>query len=300
MKILITGATGLVGTELVNLLLRKGVQVNFLTISQNKITKKPNLQGFFWNPEQGIIDENAFIGVDAIIHLAGANVSKRWTNTYKQEIIESRIISSNLLFKVLKHNPNQVKQIISASAIGVYPDSLKNIYTETNKNIDDSFLGNVVVKWEESVDKFKLLNIKVCKLRTGIVLSEKGGALFEMLKPIKFGLGAAFGTGKQIQSWIHLTDLTEMYLFAAQNQLEGIYNAVAPNPISNKQLTVAIAKKLKKPLFLPNIPEFIMQMVLGEMHEILFSSQNVNNHKIINEGFSFKYTSVEKALEHLL
>lgn len=300
MKILITGATGLVGTELVNLLLRNGVQVNFLTISQNKITKKPNLQGFFWNPEQGIIDENAFIGVDAIIHLAGANVSKRWTNTYKQEIIESRIISSNLLFKVLKHNPNQVKQIISASAIGVYPDSLKNIYTETNKNIDDSFLGNVVVKWEESVDKFKLLNIKVCKLRTGIVLSEKGGALFEMLKPIKFGLGAAFGTGKQIQSWIHLTDLTEMYLFAAQNQLEGIYNAVAPNPISNKQLTIAIAKKLKKPLFLPNIPEFMMQLILGEMHEIIFSSQNVNNNKIINEGFSFKYTSVEKALEHLL
>ena len=300
MKILITGATGLVGTELVNLLLRNGVQVNFLTISQNKITKKPNLQGFFWNPEQGIIDENAFIGVDAIIHLAGANVSKRWTNTYKQEIIESRIISSNLLFKVLKHNPNQVKQIISASAIGVYPDSLKNIYTETNKNIDDSFLGNVVVKWEESVDKFKLLNIKVCKLRTGIVLSEKGGALFEMLKPIKFGLGAAFGTGKQIQSWIHLTDLTEMYLFAAQNQLEGIYNAVAPNPISNKQLTIAIAKKLKKPLFLPNIPEFMVQLILGEMHEILFSSQNVNNNKIINEGFSFKYTSVEKALEHLL
>jgi uncharacterized protein (TIGR01777 family) len=300
MKILITGATGLVGTELVNLLLRKGVQVNFLTISQNKITKKPNLQGFFWNPEQGIIDENAFIGVDVIVHLAGANVSKRWTNTYKQEIIESRIISSNLLFKVLKHNPNQVKQIISASAIGVYPDSLKNIYTETNKTLDNSFLGNVVVKWEESVDKFKLLNIKVCKLRTGIVLSEKGGALFEMLKPIKFGLGAAFGTGKQIQSWIHLTDLTEMYLFAAQNQLEGIYNAVAPNPISNKQLTVAIAKKLKKPLFLPNIPEFMMQLILGEMHEILFSSQNVNNNKIINEGFSFKYTSVEKALEHLV
>jgi NAD dependent epimerase/dehydratase family enzyme len=121
-----------------------------------------------------------------------------------------------------------------------------------------------------------------------------------MLKPIKFGLGAAFGTGKQIQSWIHLTDLTEMYLFAAQNQLEGIYNAVAPNPISNKQLTVAIAKKLKKPLFLPNIPEFMMQLILGEMHEILFSSQNVNNNKIINEGFSFKYTSVEKALEHLV
>lgn len=300
MKILITGATGLVGTELVELLLKSGINVNFLTTSQKKIKNKPNLKGFFWNPEQGIINENAIIGVDVIIHLAGASVAKRWTNAYKQEIIESRIVSSNLLFKVLKHNPNQVKQIISASAIGIYPDSLKNIYTETNKTIDDSFLGNVVVKWEESVDKFKLLNIKVCKLRTGIVLSEKGGALTEMIKPIKFGLGAAFGTGKQFQSWIHLTDLVEMYLFASQHDLEGIYNAVAPNPLSNKQLTVAIAKQLKKPLFLPNIPEFIMQMILGEMHEILFSSQNVDNKKIIKEGFSFKYTSVEKALDNLL
>ena len=300
MKILITGATGLVGTELVELLLKSGINVNFLTTSQKKIKNKPNLKGFFWNPEQGIINENAIIGVDVIIHLAGASVAKRWTNAYKQEIIESRIVSSNLLFKVLKNNPNQVKQIISASAIGIYPDSLKNIYTETYKTIDDSFLGNVVVKWEESVDKFKLLNIKVCKLRTGIVLSEKGGALTEMIKPIKFGLGAAFGTGKQFQSWIHLTDLVEMYLFASQHDLEGIYNAVAPNPLSNKQLTVAIAKQLKKPLFLPNIPEFIMQMILGEMHEILFSSQNVDNKKIIKEGFSFKYTSVEQALDNLL
>ena len=300
MKILITGATGLIGTELVELLLKRGIHVNFLTTSQKKIDKKPNLQGFFWNPEKGIIDENAFIGVDSIIHLAGANVAKRWTNAYKQEIIESRIVSSNLLFKVLKHNPNQVKQIISASAIGIYPDSLKNIYTETNKTIDDSFLGNVVVKWEDSVDKFKLLNIQVCKLRTGIVLSENGGALTEMIKPIKFGLGAAFGSGKQFQSWIHITDLVEMYLFAVQNNLTGIYNAVAPNPISNKQLTVAIAKKLKKTLFLPNIPEFIMQMILGEMHEILFSSQNVDNKKIINEGFLFKYNYVEKALDDLL
>ncbi|MBC7555686.1 MAG: TIGR01777 family protein [Chryseobacterium sp.] len=300
MKILITGATGLVGTELVKLLLKNGINVNFLTTSQKKIKNKPNLKGFFWNPEQGIINENAIIGVDVIIHLAGASVAKRWTNAYKQEIIESRIISTNLLFKVLKHNPNQVKQIISASAIGIYPDSLKNIYTETNKTVDDSFLGNVVVKWEKSVDKFKLLNIKVCKLRTGIVLSEKGGALTEMMKPIKFGLGAAFGSGKQFQSWIHLTDLVEMYLFTAQHELEGIYNAVAPNPLSNKQLTVAIAKQLKKPLFLPNIPEFIMQMILGEMHEILFSSQNVDNKKIIKEGFSFNYTSVEKALDNLL
>lgn len=300
MKILITGATGLVGTELIHLLLKKQIQVNFLTTSQKKIKSHLNLQGFFWNPEKGIIDENALIGVDAIIHLAGANVAKRWTNSYKQEIIESRIITTNLLFKVLKHNPNQVKQFVSASAIGIYPDSIKNVYNETNQTFDDSFLGNVVVKWEESTDKFKLLGIKVCKLRTGIVLSEKGGALAEMVKPIKLGLGAAFGSGKQFQSWIHVSDLAEMYLYVIQQQLDGIYNAVAPNPITNKQLTVAIAKKLDKSLFLPNIPEFVMQMLLGEMHKILFSSQNVANKKIIENGFVFKYQTVEQALENLV
>jgi hypothetical protein len=300
MKILITGATGLIGTELVALLLQNGVTVHYLTTSKKKIESKPNYHGFFWNPDQGIIDENALMGVDSIIHLAGATIAKRWTAKYKQEIIESRILSSNVLFKALKDNPHSVKQIVSASAIGIYPDSLTKNYTEENTDIDESFLGKVVMKWEESVNKFKLLNIKVTKIRTGLVLSTKGGALPEMLKPINMGVGSPFGSGKQIQSWIHIHDLVELYFFAVQNELNGAYNAVAPNPVTNKKLTQEIAAVVKKPLFMPNIPKFLMALVLGDMHTILFASQNVSSFKIENEGFKFQYKQLDRALKNLL
>lgn len=300
MKILITGATGLIGTELVALLLQNGVTVHYLTTSKKKIESKPNYHGFYWNPNQGIIDENALMGVDSIIHLAGATISKRWTPKYKQEIIESRILSSNVLYKALKEHPHSVKQLISASAIGIYPDSLTKIYTEENNEIDESFLGKVVMKWEESVNKFKSLNIKVAKIRTGLVLSNKGGALPEMEKPIKMGIGSPFGSGKQIQSWIHIHDLVELYLFAVEHELDGAYNAVASNPVTNKKLTQEIAAVLKKPLFMPNIPKFLMSLVLGEMHTILFASQNVSNKKIESKGFKFKYNQVDKALMNLL
>lgn len=300
MKILITGATGLVGNELVSLMLQNGETVHYLSTSKKKIESQSNYKGFYWNPEQGIIDENCFIGVDAIIHLAGANIGKRWTSKYKQEIIESRILSSNLLFKALKDFPHQVKQIVSASAVGIYPDDLKKLYSESDKEVDDSFLGNVVVKWEESVDKFKLLNLKVCKLRTGLVLSNKGGALMEMLKPIKYGAGAPFGSGRQVQSWIHIHDLVEMYYFAVKNSWQGVFNAVAPNPVTNKELTEEIATTIKRPIIIPTLPKFLMRLVLGEMHIMLFTSQNVNSQKASDNGFVFKYKIVEKALKHLL
>lgn len=299
MKVLITGATGLVGNELVSLLLQNGISIHYLSTSKKKIENEPNYKGFFWNPEQGLIDENCLMGVDAIIHLAGATISKRWTNAYKQEIIESRIVSSSLLFKALKNNPHQVKQIVSASGVAIYPNSDTAVYTEDSNTIDDSFLGTVVVKWEESVDKFQLLNIKVCKLRTALVLSNKGGALMEMIKPIQWGLGAAFGTGKQMQSWIHIHDLAALYLFAVQNVWDGVYNAAAPNPVTNEAFTKAIATVLKKPLFLPNIPQFVMKFLLGEMHELLFENKNVSSQKAIDSGFIFKYKTVDKALENL-
>lgn len=300
MRILITGATGLIGTELVLLLLQNGISVHYLTTSKKKIDNQPNYKGFFWNPKLGIIDENCLMGVDAIIHLAGASISKRWTKAYKQEIIESRIFSSNLLFKVLKEYPNQVKQIISASGTAIYPNSSTTVYTEESKIIADNFLSNVVLKWEESVDKFQSLNIKVCKLRTGVVFSNKGGALLEIVKPIKFGLGSSFGDGKQVQSWIHLHDLVAMYLFAVENSLEGVYNAVAPHPVTNSALTKNIAAILDKPLFMPNIPKFIMKLILGDMHELLFDNKKISAQKIINAGFVFQYLTTEKALKDIL
>ena len=300
MKVLITGATGLIGTQLVSLLLQNGISVNYLTTSKNKIVNELNYNGFYWSPEQGIIDENCLMGVDSIINLAGANISKRWTNSYKQEIIESRLLSSALLFKALKSNPNQVKQIVSASGTSIYPNSDSIIYDENSTQVNPSFLGNVVIKWEESTDKFASLGLKVCKLRTGIVLSSKGGALVEMLKTIQLGLGSSFGSGKQIQSWIHIHDIAALYYFAINNDLDGVYNAVSPNPVTNEELTFTIAKVLKKPLFMPNIPKFMMSLFLGEMHELLFENRNLSAKKIIDKGFVFKYKTIGEALKNIL
>lgn len=299
MKILITGSTGLVGKELVKLVLDKNHTVHYLTTSKSKIESKPNYQGFYWNPQQGTIDENCIYEVDVIIHLAGANIAKRWTDKYKQEIIESRTLSSELLYNLVKKHSNQVKQIISASGTAIYPESFSEVYDETTKETEDSFLSQVVIKWEESVDRFHNLGLKVCKIRTGIVLSNAGGALPEMIKPIQIGLGAAMGNGKQMQSWIHINDLVRIYCFVMENQLDGIYNAVSPHPVTNQALTKEIAKTLHKPLFMPNIPQFIMKLVLGEMSYLLFSSKNLSSRKIIEKGFQFQFTKIEDAISDL-
>lgn len=300
MTVLITGATGLVGQELVNLLLQNGHNVHYLSTSKSKLVTNTNYKGFYWNPKKAEIDTNALTDVEVIIHLAGANVAKKWTTAYKEEIIESRVLSTQLLYQTLQKNSHQVKQIISASAVGIYPDSLTDIYHETDLDIDVSFLGNVVKQWENEVSQFEKLEIIVSKIRIGIVLAKNGGALQEMAKPIKYGVGAAFGSGEQYQSWIHVQDLVAIFQFVMENQLAGVYNGVAPYPVTNSELTKAIAKTLGKPLFLPNIPKFVMKLILGEMHQILFSSQHVSCRKLLDENFQFKFASLDKALNDLL
>jgi uncharacterized protein (TIGR01777 family) len=300
MKILISGATGLIGSVLVKHLLEKKHSINYLTTSVSKIENKPNYKGFYWNPQEGKINENCIVDVDVIIHLAGANIAKRWTNSYKQEIIESRTLSSELLYNLVRKTAkHQVKHIVSASGTACYPESFTKVYNENTTETEDSFLSNVVKKWEESVNIFQTLGIKVCKIRTGIVLSNTGGALPEMVKPIKYGFGAAMGNGKQIQSWIHIDDLVALYIFAIEKQLEGVFNAVSPNPISNSKLTKVIAVILNKPLFLPNIPEFMMKLILGEMSYLLFSSKNLSSQKIMDIGFQFQFPEIKKAISDL-
>ena len=300
MRVLITGATGLIGSVIVKNCHNKGIAVNYLTTSKSKIENTPNYQGFYWNPSKAVIDVNSIKDVDAIIHLVGASISKRWTKAHKQAIISSRLETTALLHETVKNNPNNITQIISASAIGYYPDSLTKYYSEDEKQISNSFLGRVVQEWEQAVDTFSTLNILVSKIRIGVVFSKKGGAFPQLAKPIKLGVGAAMGNGKQWMSWIHLDDLTNIFLHVLEHNLEGVYNGVAPNPATNQSITKAIAKQLKRPLILPNIPKFALKLILGEMHIILFESQRVSSKKIEESGFEFKYVNLEAAIQELV
>lgn len=300
MKVLITGATGLIGKEIVRLCLAKNISVNYLTTSKNKITSTNNYKGFYWNPFTQEIDTACFEGVDAIINLAGASISKRWTSSYKKQILESRLQSLQLLKQTIETKNISIKHILSASAIGVYLDSLVNYYTEESSEYSSSFLGEVVKKWEAKLDEFSSLGIKVSKIRIGLVLDAKEGALPKITQPIKFGFGAAFGTGEQWQSWIHIKDLAHLFLHVVEQNLEGVFNGVAPNPVTNKELTKAIAKAVRRPLILPNIPKFVMKISLGEMHTLLFESQRVSSQKVENTNFHFKFHNIQPALEDLL
>jgi len=300
MRVLITGATGLIGSEIVKQCHEKGIDVNYLTTCRSKIENKDNYQGFYWHPGKAEIDTNCIKDVDAIIHLVGASISSRWTKEHKQAILNSRLETTALLHDTVKNNSNNIIQIISASAIGYYPSSLTKYYSEDEKEVNTSFLGQVVEAWEHVVDTFSTLNITVSKVRIGIVFSKKGGAFPELSKPIKYGVGAAIGTGKQWMSWIHLEDLAAVFTHILEHKLEGVYNGVSPNPSTNKTIIKAIAKKINMPLILPNIPKFAMKLALGEMHIILFESQRVSSKKIEDSGFSFRYNNLDAALEDLV
>ena len=299
MKVLITGATGMIGQEIVKRCHQSQIAVNYLTTSKKKIKNTSNYQGFFWDPYQDVIDDACFEEVEIIIHLAGANIAKRWTDSYKKEVIRSRTATTDLLVGRLSVINHSVRQVISASAIGIYPDSLQKYYTEDCQKVADNFLGKVVDLWEKAVDQFKKLTIDVAKVRIGLVLSSKGGAYPKIATPIKYGVGAAFGSGMQWQSWIHIDDLAQVFMHVLKEELAGIYNAVAPNPVTNEKLTKTIAAVLNKSIILPNIPKFVMKLILGEMHIVLFGSQRVSSDKIIETGYQFVFDHLVHAIKDI-
>ena len=297
-SILLTGASGLVGTRLTDMLLQKGYQVAHLGRS-----KRPGkVPSYVWNVAKGEFDPEALNGVDAIIHLAGAGVAeKRWTSRRKKEILESRTKSSALLYETLKKINNKVRAVVSASAIGYYGFGLdeKTLFTEESKPGND-YLSRVVVAWEREVDAIASLGIRVVKIRIGIVLSDKGGALKEMAGPIKIGIGSPLGSGKQILSWIHLDDLCAMFIRAVEDEsMKGAYNAVSPQPVTNRDMTIVLAKVLNRPLLLPPVPAFVLRIMIGEMTDIVVNGRNVSSEKIRKTGFTFKFTDLKSALEAL-
>lgn len=297
-KVLVAGATGMVGRRLVELLNKDGFSVNVL--STNKKARVKNATVYYWNPATYEIDEAALDGISAIINLAGATVSKRWTTAYKQEIYDSRTQTAKTLYNaVAKQKNSSVKSYISASAVGYYASSFSKLYTETDAPGND-FLSQVCQAWEAGANAFEALNIRVVKHRIGIVLSREGGVLKELERLTNLGLAAALGSGKHWLSWIHIDDLCRMMVFTLKHEnLQGAFNTAAPQAVSNATFTKAMAAAMHRPAFLPNVPAFVLKLMLGEMAQIALMSQHVSVKKIEDAGFVFNFTTIEEALKDL-
>lgn len=318
--VVITGGTGLIGSALTKLLAVNGHQVIVLTrnpnsgkIKKNRTVRDKEGKGTLamityaaWDIKEQTIDDNALKQAEYIIHLAGAGVAdKRWTTKRKKEIQDSRTQSSTLLVKGLKENSNKVKAVICASGIGWYGEDLsrpsKKPFVETDAPGVD-FLGETCKLWEDSIEPVTSLGIRLVKFRTGIVLSRHGGAFPEFKKPVRFGVAAILGSGKQMVSWIHIDDICRMYLFAIENDsMSGVFNAVAPKPVSNKELTIQLARTYKKNFFVAlHVPYFVLEIMLGEMREEVLKSATVCSDKIRKAGFNFIFPTIENAINDLL
>jgi uncharacterized protein len=301
--ILITGGTGLVGKSLLKQLLQKNYEVIILTRKLTDTPHQENVSYALWNVKEGTIDIDALKKADAIFHLAGAGVmDKKWDEAYRKEIEESRTQSSALLINTLQKMEHKVKVLVSASAIGWYgEDKIPNHYFTEDEKADEAFLGMVCKKWEESVEAGEAIGIRVCKLRTGIVLSNDGGAYKEFKTPLKLGVASILGNGKQMVSWIHINDLCRQFIFALENEkMSGSYNAVAPTPVTNKTLTLEIAKNVKGKFYIPvHVPTFVLKIMMGIRSIEILKSTTVSCEKIKEAGFTFLYPSIEAAVEEI-
>jgi hypothetical protein len=302
--VLITGGTGLVGKSLTQHLLNNQYKVIILSRSVQNNQANANLSYALWDVKKQQIDIAAIKAADYIVHLAGAGVvDKKWTDAYKKEIIDSRIESSKLLLDAVKNNENKVKAIVSASAIGWYGADAVPVkpFIETDE-ADDSFLGLACKLWEDSVSAFSSLGKRVVKIRIGIVMSNDGGALAEFKKPVKLGVASILGSGKQMVSWIHIDDLCRAFIAGIENdKMDGSYNAVAPLPVSNKTLSVTLAKAMNGNFYIPlHVPEFVLKIMMGDRSIEVLKSATVSCEKLLKTGFTFQYNSIEETIANLI
>ena len=303
--ILITGGTGTIGKAVSKFLTAKHHQVIILTRHPRAGT--PDISYAAWDPAQKTIDIEALQKADYIINLAGAGVAdKRWTRQRKAEIVDSRVQSGALLVKALQENTNKVKAVISMSGIGWYGDDNKKSATQPafleGDAADEGFLGQTCVQWEDAVKPVTALNKRLVIFRCGIVLSNDGGALTEFKKPVRAGVAPIFGNGEQVASWIHVDDLCRLYLYAIDNErMPGVYNTVSPQPVTNKNLMLALAKKMKGRFFIPvYVPSFVLKLILGELSIEVLKSATVSCEKIISHSFQFLFPTLDAALDDLI
>ena len=296
-NILITGATGLVGKQLVPYLQKQGHQVSIL--SRKKINI-PAVNVFVWDVDQQTMDAGALKGVDTIIHLAGAGIAdKSWTAERKQEIIDSRVKSAQLLYKTIKETKAPVTTFVSASAVGYY-GSRHDEFLWENSDPGKGFLADCCIQWEAAADEGLAMGIRVVKVRIGLILSKKGGALAAMAMPIKFFVGAPLGNGKQWMPWIHLDDIVGIFTKAVEDKaMQGAYNGTAPYPISNKLFTKRIAWHLNRPVWPLHVPKAVLKLILGESSILALMSSNTAAQKILDAGYRFKYLDIDEALKDI-
>lgn len=296
-RILITGGTGLVGTRLTELLLHRGHQVVHLS----RQPRSGVVPAFSWDVKQGTLDERALEGVDAVIHLAGAGVADaRWTATRKKEILDSRIDSTNLLGKYLNQH-RTISTFISASAIGYYGFITSEAWLDESAPPGTDFLADVTRRWEAAADALAEPHLRMVKLRIGIVLSAKGGALAELAKPVRWGFGAPLGSGRQYMSWIHLDDLCAMFIHALENKsVAGTYNAVGPQPATNRQFTEAVAAVLGKKIWLPPVPGFALRLMVGELAAMVLAGTRISCRSMQQTGFVFQFPDLPAAIKQEL
>jgi len=297
-KILITGGTGLVGQQLSQKLLAEGKEVCWLSRTPKQDTAIPQ---YIWDVEAGIIDKKAFKGVDTIVHLAGAPIAdKRWTAARKKAIYNSRIKSTELLTKYIVEGELLVKTFISASAIGIYGDRGDEWLYE-NSSEEKNWLAKVCCDWEAAVDPMTEWGLRTACVRIGLVLAKEGGALSKMLPPLKMGINPILGSGGQYYSWIHIDDLVGIFEQLVDDEnLFGIFNAVAPNPVTFKEFIIALGNALGKKTFKPRVPEKLMKLMMGDMSQVLFDSARVSSKKIEGKGYKFKYSTINEALPDLV
>lgn len=297
MNVLITGGTGLIGRKLVQKLRERNHNARVLT---RKKTNNPD--EFYWNTDEKFIDPKAFENLDSIIHLAGANISQKWTAEYKKELFSSRIDTANLLKDYCLRQNFRLKSFISASGINYYGTFTSDeILKESDGVVKQDFLAKLCDEWENAAENFSDISHRTVCLRTAMVLAKDGGAFPMLKKTVDFNIGSAVGSGNQWMNWIHEDDLVNMYIFVLENpEIEGKFNAVADQIPTNENFMQAMAKTSGK-LFLPvNVPSFVMKMAFGEMSSIILEGTRASNKKIKSLGFDFKFSTPEQAFEDLI